>query len=230
MAEVAERLRWARQRIELACARVGRDPAGVRLLPVTKTHPAEVVRLTVAAGHRRCGENRAQELVAKAVALADVAVEWALIGHLQTNKAGLAAGWAVEVQSVESVKLAAALQRQCEARDRTLDILVEVNTSGEDSKFGLPPAEVESFTAALRPYDRLRPLGLMTLALRSDDRARVEPCFRSLATVQDRLRQRDGGGWDELSMGMSDDFEWAVELGSTCVRLGTALFGARQPG
>ena len=226
-ADVAARLGQAQARIAQACARAGRDPSGVRLLPVTKTHAADVVRWTVAAGYRRCGENRVQELVAKAAALPDVPVEWAVIGHVQTNKAALAARWAVEVQSVESVKLAAALQRRCEALDRRLDILIEVNTSGEASKFGLRPDEAEAFTAALRPFDRLRPRGLMTLALPSTDPARVAPCFETLVGVRDRLRQRDGGGWDELSMGMSGDFEWAIERGSTCVRLGTVLFGPR---
>jgi pyridoxal phosphate enzyme (YggS family) len=225
---VAGNLRAIEARIAAACARAGRDPAAVRLLPVTKTHPAAAVRAAVAAGYRRVGENRVQELVAKAAELSDVAgLEWAVIGHLQTNKAKAAAGLAAEVQSLESLKLAAALQQACEARDRTLDVLIEVNTSGEDSKFGLVPSDVIVFAKELRAYDRLRPRGLMTLALPSPDPALVAPCFRTLVAVQTQLRYRDGAGWDELSMGMSGDFELAVELGSTCVRLGTAIFGAR---
>ncbi|MDR1807320.1 MAG: YggS family pyridoxal phosphate-dependent enzyme [Propionibacteriaceae bacterium] len=231
MTGLAEQFRAVEGRIAAACARAGRDPASVRLLPVTKTQPAAVVRAAAALGYRAFGENRVQELVAKQAALAEVpGLEWVVIGHLQTNKAKPAARHARAVQSLESLKLAKALQSACEELDRTLDVLIEVNTSGEDSKFGLVPADVIVFAKELRAFDRLRPLGLMTLALPSDDPALVAPCFKTLAAVQTQLRYRDGEGWDELSMGMSGDFELAVELGSTCVRVGTALFGARAAG
>jgi len=224
---VAQRLGRIEQRIAAACAPAERDPATVRLLPVTKTKPAELVRQALTAGYRRCGENRIQELAAKAEELQGTGVEWAVIGHVQTNKAALAARLAAEIQSVESLKLAEALQRRCEALDRTMDILVEVNTSGEVSKFGLAPDQVDAFTQALKVYDRLRLHGLMTVALASSDPAQVSPCFRLLASLAGRLRDRDGGGWTELSMGMSGDFEQAIELGSTCVRLGSLIFGPR---
>jgi pyridoxal phosphate enzyme (YggS family) len=225
---VAARLCAIEARIAAACERAGRDPGEVRLLPVTKTHPAAAVREAVQAGYRRFGENRVQELAAKAGELADVAgLEWVVIGHLQTNKAALACRHAAAVESLDSLKLAAALQKACEQMGRTLDVLVEINTSGEDSKFGLVPADAAPFTAALRQFGRLRPRGLMTLALPSADPELVRPCFRTLRAVQTQLRDRDGGGWDELSMGMSGDFELAIAEGSTSVRLGTAIFGRR---
>ncbi|MDR0416821.1 MAG: YggS family pyridoxal phosphate-dependent enzyme, partial [Propionibacteriaceae bacterium] len=170
------------------------------------------------------------ELTAKAAALADEpALRWSLIGHLQTNKARAAVAAADEIQSVESLRLAAALQRQCEVLDRRLGVLVEVNTSGEASKFGLDPADVTAFAAQLAQFDRLDARGLMTVARQSADPGQVRPCFERLAGLRERLRDRDGGGWPELSMGMSQDFELAVACGSTCVRVGTAVFGSRPP-
>ncbi|MDR1513769.1 MAG: YggS family pyridoxal phosphate-dependent enzyme [Propionibacteriaceae bacterium] len=225
---VAERLRQVEARIEAACARAGRPGGSVRLLPVTKTFPAASVLQAVEAGYRRFGENRVQELVAKAGQLAAVAgLEWEVIGHLQTNKAKAAAAVSVAVQSLDSLKLAVALDHACAALDKTLDVLVEVNSSGEPSKFGLPPDAVPAFARALRACARLRPLGLMTLALPSADPERVAECFRVMRRAQARLQDQDGGGWTELSMGMSGDYELAVEHGSTCVRVGTAIFGQR---
>ncbi|MDR0989841.1 MAG: YggS family pyridoxal phosphate-dependent enzyme [Propionibacteriaceae bacterium] len=222
------RLRAVEARIVAAAEAAGRDPAAIRLLPVTKTHPASALRPVIAAGYRRFGENRVQELVDKANQLRAVeGLEWVVIGHLQTNKAKAAVTAAVEIQSLESLKLAAALQRHLEAEDRTVEVLIEVNTSGESTKFGLPPVEVVSFAQALRAYDRLRPRGLMTLALPSPDPNLVMPCFEALVDLQAQLRDRDGGGWDELSMGMSGDFEFAIAAGSTCVRIGSAIFGPR---
>ncbi|MDR1265020.1 MAG: YggS family pyridoxal phosphate-dependent enzyme [Propionibacteriaceae bacterium] len=224
---LAQNLRLVEARLAGAAARSGRPACAIRLLPATKTQPPERLLEALAAGYDRFGENRTQELADKAAALAQTPASWEVIGHLQTNKAKTAVKLAVAVQSLDSLKLAAALQRACQDQDRLLDVLIEVNTSGEDSKFGLPPAALADFSRALRAYDRLRPRGLMTLARPGVERAQVAPCFETLADCRERLRQRDGGGWDELSMGMSGDFEWAVELGSTCVRLGTAIFGLR---
>jgi pyridoxal phosphate enzyme (YggS family) len=225
---LAERLRAVEERVAAACARAGRDSRQVRVLPISKTQPVAALEEAVAAGCRRFGENRVQEMAAKAAALAGSAdLSWTLVGHLQTNKARDAVAWADELQSLDSLRLAAALQNQCERQDRRLDVLIEVNTSAETSKFGLPPADLPRFTAQLAAFDRLRPRGLMTVALPSPDPEPVAACFSLLSAWRERLRERDGGGWPELSMGMSQDFELAVACGSTCVRIGTAVFGAR---
>jgi pyridoxal phosphate enzyme (YggS family) len=225
---IAQRVQRVEAGIAAACRRAGRAPSEVRLLPISKTQPVSALRAALAAGCHQFGENRVQELVAKAQALADQPdLRWVLVGHLQTNKARAAVQVVAEIQSLDSLKLAAALQRQCESAGRVLDVLVEVNTSQEASKFGVEPAAVPDFTARLSAYDRLRPRGLMTVALPSPDPLEVARCFEQLADLKRRLRDRDGGGWHELSMGMSQDYKVAIEHGSTCVRVGTAIFGAR---
>ena len=224
---VAERFQLVGREIDRACADAGRDPAGVRLLPVTKTQPLAVIRQAIDVGWRRFGENRVQELSAKASALLDdPSVEWELIGQLQRNKVAGALERIVRLQSLDSERLAQALESRLAAQpERRLAVLVEVNTSGEATKAGLPPSEVLAFTRALRAYPHLEVEGLMTVADRDPQRA--EAGFALMAELQDRLRQRDGGGWAELSMGMSADYQAAIAWGSTCLRLGTALFGPR---
>ncbi len=219
-----------RQRIAAACARVGRDPAEVRLLPVSKTVPEERIRLAYAAGCREFGENKVQEASRKAEAMADLTdPRWSVIGHLQTNKAKVVARFASEFQALDRLRAAQALDRRLQAEGRGLDVLVQVNTSGEASKFGLPPAEVADFLRALPAFSALRVRGLMTLARLSADPARVRPCFVLLRELRERLRQDapDGIDLEQLSMGMSGDFELAVEEGATVVRVGQAIFGAR---
>ncbi len=218
-----------RARIAAACERAGRDAAEVRLLPVSKTRPASDVAQAAQAGVVRFGENRAQEAFAKAEALAGSGVEWAMIGHLQVNKAKLVAQFAAEFQALDSVEVAAALDRRLTASGRQLDVLIEVNTSGETTKAGLAPADVLAFAGQLRPFDALRVKGLMTIAMPSPDPAVVAPCFDMLRTLQGALRDQavEGQTYDELSMGMSNDFELAIEHGATTVRVGTAIFGAR---
>lgn len=224
---IPERLAAARARIDAACARAGRDPAAVELLPVSKTHPASMIREAYGAGYRRFGESRPQELRAKAAELADLGIGWVAIGHLQTNKAKVVAELADEFQALDSVHLAEALDRRLQATGRRLPVLVEVNTSGEPAKSGFAPDEVVDAVRHLAACDALDVRGLMTLAAHTDDAAVVRACFDRLVAVQGRLRDAFGGGFDALSMGMSGDFELAVECGSTCVRLGTSVFGAR---
>jgi len=217
-------------RIEAACRRAGRDPQGVRLLPVSKTVDEARIRLAHAAGCRMLGENKVQEAHRKWEALADLAdLRWAIIGHLQTNKARLVARFASEFQALDSLRVAAALDRHLQAEGRPLDVLVQVNTSGEASKWGLPPDEAAAFLQALPAYPALRVRGLMTLAVFSSDTARVRQCFVRLRTLRERLREQAPAGvaLDELSMGMSGDFEIAIEEGATVVRVGQAIFGAR---
>lgn len=213
-------------RITRACARAGRRRDQVRLLPVTKTVPAHILRLAHQAGIRSFGENRIQEAMAKREALADLDIDWCIIGHLQTNKAKYLTRFAHEFHALDSLRLAEALDRRLAGAGRVLDVHVQVNTSGEASKFGLPPDQVADFVAALAAFAHLRPRGLMTLALFSDDMDRVRPCFVRLRALRDRIAGRHPqiAG---LSMGMSGDYEAAIEEGATVIRVGQAIFGAR---
>ncbi|WP_253445594.1 YggS family pyridoxal phosphate-dependent enzyme [Halomonas sp. Y3] len=217
-------------RIDAACHRVGRDPATVRLLPVSKTKPETSLRLAHAAGCRMLGENKVQEAHRKWEAMQDLTdLRWSVIGHLQTNKAKLVARFAHEFQALDSLRVAEALDRRLHLEGRSLDVFVQVNTSGEASKYGLPPEEVPAFVQALPAFSALRVRGLMTLALFSSEAERVRQCFVLLRSLRDRLWQSApaGVGLDELSMGMSGDFEIAIEEGATVVRVGQAIFGAR---
>lgn len=217
-------------RIEAACHRAGRDPATVRLLPVSKTKAEASLRLAHAAGCRMLGENKVQEACRKWAALQDLTgLQWSVIGHLQTNKAKLVARFATEFQALDSLRLAAALDRRLRIDGRSLDVFVQVNTSGEGSKYGLAPEDVPAFIQAMPAFPALRVRGLMTLALFSSEAERVRRCFVLLRTLRDRLRQSAPAGiaLDELSMGMSGDFEIAIEEGATVVRIGQAIFGAR---
>lgn len=218
------------QRIANACLRVGRDPASVRLLPVSKTFDQAHLRLAYAAGCRLLGENKVQEAQGKWQAMCDLTdLRWSVIGHLQTNKARQVARFASEFQALDSLRVAQALDRHLQAEGRQLDVFVQVNTSDEASKYGLAPDAVADFLRALPAYSGLRVRGLMTLALFSADVARVRPCFARLRELRERLRQHAPAGieLDELSMGMSGDFEVAIEEGATVVRVGQAIFGAR---
>lgn len=217
-------------RIVAACQRVGRDPASVRLLPVSKTKDEKTIRLAYAAGCRMFGENKPQEAFQKWEATADLTdLQWSVIGHLQTNKAKLVARFATEFQALDRLRLAEALDRRLQAEGRSLDVLVQVNTSGEASKFGLAPNEVAAFLKELPAFTALRVRGLMTLAAFSADTTRVRQCFVLLRELRDQLRNEMPAGisLDELSMGMSGDYEIAIEEGATIVRVGQAIFGAR---
>ncbi|OGU20119.1 MAG: YggS family pyridoxal phosphate enzyme [Hydrogenophilales bacterium RIFOXYD1_FULL_62_11] len=219
-----------RARISAACARSSRDPAEVRLLPVSKTVPEERIRLAYAAGCRELGENKVQEALRKAEAMADLTdLRWSVIGHLQTNKTKYVTRFASEFQALDSLRVAESLDRHLQAEGRSLDVLVQVNTSGEASKFGLPPEDLARFVRELPAFSALRVRGLMTLALLSADPTRVRPCFTLLRDLRERLRQDapDGIVMNELSMGMSGDFELAIEEGATVVRVGQAIFGVR---
>ncbi len=198
-------------------------------MAVTKTHGLEVLEEAWAAGLRLFGENRVPEAAEKAEQLADRDLTWALIGHLQTNKVGRALRFAAELHTLDSLRLAEALDRRLQEQGRGLDVFVQVNTSGEPAKTGIAPEEAESFVRGLRPFSALRVRGLMTLAVFSEDQDAVAACFARLAELQGRLRQLDGapGSYDELSMGMSGDFELAIAHGATTVRVGQALFGTR---
>lgn len=226
--QFARNLAAVAERIDSARWRAGRTDE-VRLLPVSKTVPAGRIRAAIEAGATRLGENKVQEAHRKWGELAGTGVEWAVIGHLQTNKAKFVAEFASEFQALDSLRAAEALDRRLQASGRSLDVFVQVNTSGEESKFGLEPDAVVPFIRELPNYQSLRVRGLMTLAVFSSDSDLVRSCFRRLREVQAMARQTapDGVSLDELSMGMSGDFELAIEEGSTVVRVGQAIFGER---
>jgi PLP dependent protein len=228
--DVASRLAAVRARIEAACERAGRDPETVRLLPVSKTQSTKSIMEAYEAGIRVFGENRVQELVEKADELAEIAdLRWALIGHLQSNKAKQAAAVAAEFHALDSIKVAAALNRRLHDLGRSLDVFIQVNSSAEPQKFGLLPEAVEQFARDLQPFGALRVRGLMTLAMFSTDEQAVRACFERTRALQQRLKVVGApGSFDELSMGMSGDFELAIEYGATTVRVGTSIFGERR--
>lgn len=226
---ISANLADVRRRIAAACVRAGRNPDEVRLLPISKTVPAHILRAAFTAGIHDFGENKIQEALTKAEALADLPLRWSVVGHLQTNKVRFLTRFAAEFQALDSLKLAQALNRRLEAEQRDLEVFVQVNTSGEDSKFGLRPDETRDFVARLAEFPRLRLQGLMTLAIFSADVARVRECFRTLHRLQRTLRATvpAAAGMNQLSMGMSGDFETAIEEGATLVRVGQAIFGPR---
>lgn len=222
------RLAAVRERMAAACARAGRAPAEVALLPVSKTFGADAVRQAMALGLRRFGENKTQEIRQKAAQFEAGGPQWVMIGHLQTNKARDAARLAAEVQSLDRLELARELDLRLQKEGRALDVLIQVKTSPEPSKFGLDPAALPVFLRELAAFQSLRPCGLMTLAVQSDDPQAVRECFRGLRVWRERLREDGFRGLERLSMGMSGDFELAIEEGSTEVRIGSAIFGARS--
>ncbi len=230
VAQFRANLDAVQKRIDKACANSNRELSEVRLLPVSKTVPEERIRMAYAAGCRFLGENKVQEALEKSEAMADLTdLKWSVIGHLQSNKAKFVARFADEFQALDSLKLAGALDRRLQIEGRSLDVFVQVNSSGEDSKFGLPPEAVLEFVQQLPAFSSLHVRGLMTLALFSADEARVRPCFERMRDLQEVLRQDapESLSFDELSMGMSGDFELAIEEGATVVRVGQAIFGPR---
>lgn len=227
--EIKTNLIAVKQRIADTCERIGRDPSSVRLLPVTKTVPAERLRIAFAAGCHEMGENKIQEAREKSEALRDLNIKWSIIGHLQTNKAKYLARFANEFQALDSLKVAEELDKRLQSVGRAIDVYVQVNSSGEASKFGLAPEDVRAFVSQLPNYSSLRIKGLMTLAIFSTDHDRVRQCFIKMREIQNMLRQEApiGLSFDELSMGMSGDYELAIEEGATVVRVGQAIFGKR---
>ena len=229
---IADRLAAVRERIARAASRAGRDASSVRIVAVTKGHPLAVAQSAAAAGLSDLGDNRVQEALGKMEAWPAEPVRWHLVGHLQRNKAKLVVGRFALVHSLDSLRLADALDQAAAARGLVQDVLVEVNVAGEEQKTGCPAAEVPALVAYAAGLAHLRLRGLMTMAPYTDDVAVQRRTFSALRELRDRLT-KDGGRLTadgclcELSMGMTDDFESAVEEGATMVRLGTALFGER---
>ena len=222
----ATNLQDVQKRIAAACLRSGRQPEDVRLLPVTKTVPAHILRFAFAAGISDFGENKLQEARDKHAALDDLAIRWSIIGHLQTNKVKYLVRLASEFHALDSFRVAEEMNRRLDAQGRDLDVFVQVNTSGEASKYGLHPDDLMAFVERLHEYPRLKPRGLMTLAIFSTDTERVRTCFRLLRSLRDQVVTVHSG-LTQLSMGMSGDYEVAIEEGADIVRVGQAIFGSR---
>jgi pyridoxal phosphate enzyme (YggS family) len=217
------------EEIATVCARCGRDPATVRLVAVSKTHPAEAVQAAAAAGQTLFGESYVQEFLAKADAVA-LPVQWHFIGHLQSNKARYLPGKVAMIHSVDRLSLAEEIDRQWRARGLTAEVLIEVNLGGESSKSGVGEAELEPLLRRLATLPHLTVRGLMTLPPYCDDPEEVRPYFRRLRELAARIETLSLPGvvMRELSMGMSHDFAVAIEEGATLVRIGTAIFGERE--
>jgi len=225
---IPDRLSHVRHRIAAAAERAGRCVEDVGLVAVTKRHGSEEIRELIEAGQLVLGENRVPEMLEKVRVFREgySGVQWHFIGHLQTNKARRVVGEAALIHSVDSLRLAEALQRGAESADCVVDFLLEANVSGEVSKFGIGVGDLETVASGLRSFDRVRCLGLMTMAPFVDDPEDARPVFRGLRKAMERLREAGHEHLDlrHLSMGMTNDFEVAVEEGATLVRVGTALF------
>jgi pyridoxal phosphate enzyme (YggS family) len=217
-----------RERIAEAALRTGRKPESIKLVAAAKGVGADRVDEAIACGIAIIGENKVQEAEAKISGVTQPA-EWHMIGHLQTNKAKKAVELFSAVQSVDSVRLARQISRRAQEAGKTLDVMIEVNTSGEGSKFGVRSSDLVRFVGEVRDFSHLKIRGLMTIGLYSDDPEEVRPCFRMLADLSSHCIDIYGNEEEMgvLSMGMTTDFETAVEEGSTMVRIGTGLFGPR---
>jgi PLP dependent protein len=228
---IADRLAGIRGRIAAAARSAGRDPSAIRLVAVSKTFPVEAIREAYAAGQREFGENRVQEALEKTAAAADLEIGWHLLGHVQTNKARKAAQAFSTIHSIDSVELLQKIDAAATDAGRTPELLIQVDLAGETTKFGLPPADVpQLFDAALR-CRAARVVGLMTLPPIPESPEDARPWFRRLQELREQwlVAGIPASMLAELSMGMSVDFEVAIEEGSTMVRIGTAIFGSRPP-
>jgi len=225
---VRDNLERVCERIQRAAIKAGRDPAGITIVAVTKTFGPEMILEAIEAGITDIGENRIQEFLKKAEAV-NVPCRWHLVGHLQTNKVNKAVGRFTLIHSVDSLKLAERLSLSSEQRGLVTDILLEINTSGEESKYGFQPVETVDACGRIAAFPGVRVRGLMTVGPWVTDQAVVAASFERLVGLKEEVQQSrsDNITMEHLSMGMTDDFEIAVELGSTIVRLGRVLFGER---
>jgi pyridoxal phosphate enzyme (YggS family) len=220
---LAERIAEVAESIESAARAAVRIPAEVRLIAVSKTHPADAIREAISCGVSAFGENKVQEAESKIGEIGRDSAEWHLIGHLQSNKARKAVLLFDVIHSVDSLELAARLERICEEENRDLRVLIQVDLARETTKNGAPEAELAAIAACINGCKRLKLIGLMTLPPFFDDPELARPFFRKLRGLRDEFVP---GG--ELSMGMSHDFAVAIEEGATFVRIGTAIFGERE--
>lgn len=230
MTDIAQNLENIRKRMATAATRAGRDPGAVQLVAVSKRVPLEFIRAAVACGQTVFGENYLQEAEKKIAAL-DPGLAWHLIGHLQSNKARQAARLFDVVETVDSIKLARLLDNHGRELNRVMDVYVQVNVGDEPQKWGIRPEEAEGLLVGMKEFQYIRVKGFMAMPPFFDDPEMARPCFRRLRLLVEDCRAK--GFWSqdekiELSMGMSNDFEVAIEEGATLVRVGSALFGSRE--
>ncbi|MCG8402491.1 MAG: YggS family pyridoxal phosphate-dependent enzyme [Firmicutes bacterium] len=224
---VRENLQTVGDRILTAARRAGRDPEKIKIIAVSKQVPVESIKEVLGAGITDLGENRVQEMTSKMDQLPS-GLRWHMIGHLQTNKVKYVVGEVALIHSLDRWDLARAIEQRADALNVVVPVLVQVNVSGEKSKFGLRPGELADFLAALQDFRRIKVKGLMTMAPYADDPEEARPFFRELRQLAGRLAvSLPGVSLEHLSMGMTNDFEVAVEEGADLLRLGTAVFGAR---
>jgi pyridoxal phosphate enzyme (YggS family) len=229
MTDLPARLQLVRDHIATAARGAGRDPAAVRLVAVSKTHPADAVAAAAATGQVDFGESRVQEARDK-IPAAPAGLTWHFLGHLQKNKVRQALPLFSFFHSIDSTALAEAINRIAGENGQTVEGLLEINVSGEASKYGFSPDQVRTEFSALAKLPHLRLRGLMTMAPYSDNPEEARPFFRALRELRDELQAAHGHPLPELSMGMSGDYEPAIDEGSTLVRIGTSIFGERpQP-
>ncbi len=229
---IHENIKRLRERIAGCCARNGRNPEEITLLAVSKTFRAAHIREAVRAGVEDIGENYVQELVGKRELLAEEPIRWHFVGHLQRNKVKYIAPWIHMIQAVDSVALAREIDKRAAALDRTIDILLEVNTTGEESKFGVRPEGISELIEGMEGLQRIRIAGLMTIGPLLPDPEGSRPMFRQLRRLKEEVARRPQANVDihHLSMGMTGDLEVALDEGATILRIGTAIFGSRtQP-
>jgi pyridoxal phosphate enzyme (YggS family) len=225
---IASNLADIRERIARSAARAGRAPEDITLVAVSKTFPPAAIRSAYELGLRHFGENRVQEWESKRAAVADLDATWHLIGHLQSNKARRAANLFDRVDSVDSVALAQKLDAAAASEAKRLKILIEVHLGGEETKSGVPEADLPALAEIIAQLQNLELRGLMTIPPYFEEPEQVRPYFQKLRTLRDQVGAQIGIPLNVLSMGMSHDFEIAIEEGATEIRVGTALFGERS--
>ena len=225
--DLGKNLRLIEERIEAACRRGGRKRSEIEIVAVTKTHPPDTVRQAAAVGLKVFGESKIQEARVKIPEVGGV-LRWDFVGHLQTNKAREAVRLFELIHSVDTVHLAEALEREAGNAGKNQRVLLEVNVSGERSKFGIAPGQLADALQRINPFPHLIVEGLMTMAPYSEDPEKARPYFRKLRELRDRVGALTGVPLPQLSMGMTGDFEVAVEEGATLLRVGTAIFGERR--
>jgi len=228
--EILQNITEINSRIEESCKKYGRERGEVKLLLATKTVPVEKIKIALKAGHTLIGENKVQEVKEKYEGLSEIPHESHFIGHLQTNKIKEILKYGIScIQSLDRLDLAIKLNDRLVFENKIIDVLIQVNTSNEDSKFGIAPEELVPLVVAISKLERIQIRGLMTIGLFSTDHEKVRECFQLLRTLKEEVEELQIPGVEmrELSMGMSGDLEIAIEEGATIVRVGTAIFGKR---
>jgi PLP dependent protein len=226
---ISDNINVIRERISRACLSAGRSPSEVTLIAVAKTFPASAVREAVDGGAADVGENYVQELLAKRRELPGPEIRWHFIGHLQSNKVREIAPWIHMIHAVDSLPLAIEIDRRAAKAGRIIECLIEVNTTGEGTKFGVPPSDAEALVRSLAPCEQIRIAGLMTIGPFLPEAEGSRPMFRSLRELGASIGSRGQANvtMRHLSMGMTGDFEVAIDEGATLIRIGTAIFGPR---